>query len=182
MASYTPSYPIPSKRDQAYILLVLAIGTVKRFFTELNSFNEFDEKTQDRLLDIAENIIHGKEESNKFISEFEKALKKEVPGIKLDDNCKTLILQRLDSSKGSSRSTSETKTSTEKETNKKVDKKGTLKESTGSYQYIHIDLYTGVVSSIPGNEVRDATIGVDEVKGSMFPTWKTEEYMVIKIH
>jgi hypothetical protein len=152
MKNYIPSYPIPSKRDQAYILLTLAIGTAKRFIPQLNTFVEFEDSQESKLLNLGEDILVGKIESEKFITEFEKALKTYDKTIKLDDNCKSFIQQRLDLSKGSSRPTKDFKTSTEKETDKKVDKKGILKEGEQDFRRIIQELCEAIEALLNTDE------------------------------
>lgn len=121
---YTPSYPVPSLRDESYILMTLAIGTAKRCLSSLNTLAWFEEKEQDKILDFGEKLLQGKTTEEAYLKEFESVLKKYTDE-KLPSIGKQQIIERLKLSNGSK--VKEEK-ALDKESSKKITKQGTIKE------------------------------------------------------
>lgn len=125
--TYTANSSIPTSRDQSYVLLMLAVGTLKRNIFPMISFIAFSPEKEKELVDFGVKVIEGSMTPESYIDKLESICKKEVDKtIKFDDYTKQHLLGRLNLS----RAAVTINKTLDKETSKKVKGDGTLKQMT----------------------------------------------------
>lgn len=111
---------IPSNKDQAYILLVLAIGTAKRDDPAFNSVGNLPEKEQEEMIEAGEKVINGSMDAEAYIKKFEGALAKTIgKKVPMSDYSKEQLKARLELSKSPAQKNNGLVTNSNKEVKKK---------------------------------------------------------------
>lgn len=125
--SYTSNSSIPGLRDQSYVMLVLAVGTLKRNVFEMVAYNSFPKEQEEVLVNYGVKVLEGSASVESYISKLESICKSIVSkSIKFDDNTKQHLLGRLNLS----RTATTINQTLDKQTLKKVKHDGTLKQMT----------------------------------------------------
>src|SRR5688500_18165114 len=94
------SYTFPTSKDQSYVMLVLAIGTLKRSIPEMVVFNNFPAEEAQVMVEFGAKVMDGSASPEAYISKLETVVKKLIDkSINFDDYTKEQLLGRLNLSR-----------------------------------------------------------------------------------
>ncbi len=73
---HQPSYPIPTRADESYVMLLLTIAAAKRQLPNLNTLAHLDEKDEQEMIDYGMKVMDGKVSGEQYAEKFLKIIKK----------------------------------------------------------------------------------------------------------
>ena len=100
--TYIPDYPVPSIRDESYILLMLAFSVAKSNIYEMVVHTSFTEDKEEEMIKLGVSVIKGKTTPEAYYNKFIATVKEQVGGkitVDAPDFLKTQIIARINMSK-----------------------------------------------------------------------------------